>query len=498
MAQTVLGRLPSRPYAFTGPTVDPICREASRLTARRYRLACRRAGRELVRAGFSRVFAALVSALSLTAAPFRAVSVALVYLTAGCAARVRYADRGGSFALTPSEAAARRKLNHARVNTALAFLVAGVLIFAASIYRVGLEVILDGESIGYVSSQSVVEDTIAAVSERAGEILGRPFTISPDVIYQFSVVNKSKIYDSEGIEAGLLSSVPDIDRLSVLLVDGEPVGAAWSPSEIHSVLDQILANYTSDGQVSFYQNVSIQSQLAPVSLLRAPEQMTAALTHRPADGKPLLSVQVVEHISYLQAVPYQTERVDDPGLWLGETKQLTDGADGEARVMATQTFIDGYEPVTEITGSLTVTPPVTEVIAVGTRTRDATGTFLRPYHGKISSRYGTRKLFGRYEMHYGVDFSGPRGDPISASDGGVVVFAGTKPGYGLCVIIDHENGYKTVYGHCSKLHVKVGQRVGQGEHIANIGSTGRSTGNHVHFEIQVNGVAKNPMSYLDG
>ena len=496
MAQTVLGRLPSRPYARTGPTVDPICREASRLTARQYRLACRRAGREIVLAGFSRVFAVILSALSLTAVPFRAAAAALVYALAGCAARVRYARRGEY--LASSEAMARKKQNHARVNTALAFVAAGILIFAASIYRVGLEVILDGESIGYVGSQSVVENTLAAVSERAGEILGRPFTISPDIIYQFSVVNKNKIYDSEGITSGLLSGIPDIDRLSVLLVDGEPVGAAWTPSDLHNILDEILARYPSDGQVSFYQNVSIQSQLAPVSLLRTSDELATALTFPRREGKPLLSVQVIEYDSEMRVVPYETEHIDDPTLWLGETSLITEGVDGKASVMVKRTLIDGYPPETEDTGSILVTAPVTEVIAAGTRTRDATGSFIRPYHGKISSRYGTRKLFGRYEMHYGVDFSGPRGDPISASDGGVVVFAGTKPGYGLCVIIDHENGYKTVYGHCSKLHVKVGQTVGQGEHIANIGSTGRSTGNHVHFEIQVNGVAKNPMNYLGG
>jgi murein DD-endopeptidase MepM/ murein hydrolase activator NlpD len=70
-------------------------------------------------------------------------------------------------------------------------------------------------------------------------------------------------------------------------------------------------------------------------------------------------------------------------------------------------------------------------------------------------------------------------------------------GYGLTVIIDHENGYTTLYAHCSRFRVEEGQQVGQGERIADIGSTGRSYGNHLHFEIQVDGVARNPAGYVD-
>jgi murein DD-endopeptidase MepM/ murein hydrolase activator NlpD len=482
------------------------------------------------------------SALSRSAAPFRAAGAALVYFSAGCAARLRHMSNGRTFSLLAPAKAAKR-LNHTRINIALAFAAAGILLFAASIYRVGLEVILDGESIGYVSSQSVVENSIALVSERAGEIMGRPFTITPDISYRFSIVNKKRIFDSAGVEAGLLSGIPDIDRLCVLVINGEQVAAAWTPSEIQVVLDELLARYPSGGQALFSQEVSIQSQLAPVSLLRSREEMIAKLTS-PVSGElkitvnegdtleeiarayglleddllslnpglsypleagrelllrretPLLSITYSERVSFFEAVPYDIEYIDDPDLWYGETKTITQGADGEANVMAMQISVDGYLPTTDEIGRLMVKEPVTERIAVGTRTRDATGTFMRPYYGPVSSPFGTRLLLGRREMHYGVDFRGPRGAPIVAADGGVVEFAGTRQGYGLTVVINHGNGYKTLYGHASKIHVSVGQRVGKGEHIANIGSTGRSTGNHVHFEIQVNGVKKNPMPYL--
>jgi murein DD-endopeptidase MepM/ murein hydrolase activator NlpD len=527
------------------PVNDP-GRKVSRLTARSYRLACRRARRESASLRFIRAFSALRPALAVLAAPFRAAAAASVYFTAGCAARLRHASNGRTFSLLSAVRPENlKKSGHARVNMALILASAGVLIFAASIYRVGLEVILDGESIGYVSNQSIVEESLSVVSEKAGEILGRPFTITPDISYRFSIVNKNRFFDSEGVEAGLLTSISDIDRLCVLIVEGEQVAAMWLPNDIQAVLDDILDMYPSDKKRTFSQEVSIQSLLAPLSLLRTQEEIKEILTRTVSselritvnegdtvDGianaygisvndlfhlnpelsyilepgqeillrrhSPVLSVVHSEQVSFLQTVPFDVTYFEDPDLWLGEEKIVIDGVDGEALVMVVETSVDGYLPESEEIGRLMVVEPVAETIAVGVRTRETTGTFIRPNNGRISSRYGMRKhpVFGDRRMHRGVDFSAPRGDPILAADGGVVEFAGARSGYGLVVIIDHQNGYKTVYAHCSRLHVSVGQRVGQGEHIANVGSTGTSTGNHLHFEIQASGVAKNPLPYL--
>jgi murein DD-endopeptidase MepM/ murein hydrolase activator NlpD len=99
-------------------------------------------------------------------------------------------------------------------------------------------------------------------------------------------------------------------------------------------------------------------------------------------------------------------------------------------------------------------------------------------------------------MHEGIDMSGASGTPIIAADGGTVITAGWYQGYGLAVIIDHQNGYKTLYGHCSTLAVSVGDKVYQGQHIANVGSTGNSTGPHLHFEIWINGTKVDPEPYI--
>ena len=118
-----------------------------------------------------------------------------------------------------------------------------------------------------------------------------------------------------------------------------------------------------------------------------------------------------------------------------------------------------------------------------------------PGYSRISSKFGWRSWSNSY--HKGIDIAAPMGANIVASNGGTVVkSAYNAGGYGNYVIVDHGGGYMTVYGHFSKRCVSVGQKVSRGQTVGKCGSTGRSTGPHLHFEIRVNGVAKNPLNYL--
>jgi murein DD-endopeptidase MepM/ murein hydrolase activator NlpD len=119
--------------------------------------------------------------------------------------------------------------------------------------------------------------------------------------------------------------------------------------------------------------------------------------------------------------------------------------------------------------------------------------------GYISSTFGFRKdpFHGRGAFHKGVDFAGKRGAPVIAVADGVVTFSGTQSGYGNLVEIRHKDGLVTRYGHCQKRLVKEGDLIAQGQTIATIGSTGRSTGPHVHFEVLVSGRQVDPLNYID-
>ena len=118
-----------------------------------------------------------------------------------------------------------------------------------------------------------------------------------------------------------------------------------------------------------------------------------------------------------------------------------------------------------------------------------------PGYSNVSSDYGNRTK-PRREFHYGIDWNAPRGTNIAAAEKGVVIEAGWRSGYGNCVTIDHGSGLSTLYAHASKLLVSKGAVVSRGQTIALVGSTGYSTGNHLHFEVRVSGVATNPWNYL--
>jgi murein DD-endopeptidase MepM/ murein hydrolase activator NlpD len=126
-----------------------------------------------------------------------------------------------------------------------------------------------------------------------------------------------------------------------------------------------------------------------------------------------------------------------------------------------------------------------------------TGSFLRPVPGGITSGFGYRMhpILGVRKMHTGVDISSATGTPIRAADAGTVIWSGSRGGYGLCVIVDHGGGMSTVYGHCSGLACRAGQTVDKGQVIGYVGSTGLSTGPHLHFEVRRNGSPVNPLGY---
>jgi len=130
------------------------------------------------------------------------------------------------------------------------------------------------------------------------------------------------------------------------------------------------------------------------------------------------------------------------------------------------------------------------------------GRFAFPLasYKKITSPFGYRRhpISGDVRMHTGVDLAAQTGTKIYAADSGTVIHSGWLGGYGYCVMVDHHNGYVSLYGHCSKLVVDVGDNVRRGDYIAQVGSTGASTGPHLHFEIRRNGTPIDPLQFFGG
>lgn len=211
---------------------------------------------------------------------------------------------------------------------------------------------------------------------------------------------------------------------------------------------------------------------------------------------PMVTIQTIEVATYLEPIPYETEYKDSTSLYKGESRTQEKGTNGERSVTAKITRENGVQVASTVLSSETISEPTKEVIIRGTKELpplQGTGNLKYPVSGyRLTSKFGPR--WGR--MHYGLDLACPIGTRIGAADGGTVIFSGYSGSYGYVVKINHGGGLVTIYAHCSKLLVKKGDKVYQGQHIANVGNTGRSTGPHVHFQVEKNGVPKNPLNYL--
>lgn len=242
---------------------------------------------------------------------------------------------------------------------------------------------------------------------------------------------------------------------------------------------------------------------------------------------PRIGVKTVANVTIDRTIPFTTTKVDDDTLDVGKTEVSQQGSNGNKRIEAQITTINDVEISNEILSEKLVVSPIEQVEKIGTKvpetpkpeesadesernptakspnssksnsekssgTSASSGNFIRPAEGTFTSRYGYR---GK-EFHTGLDIANSTGTSVKAADSGTVVSAGWQGNYGYCVVIDHGNGYQTLYAHNSKLHVSAGDKVSKGQKIASMGSTGRSTGPHCHFEIKKNGQTVNPANYI--
>lgn len=213
--------------------------------------------------------------------------------------------------------------------------------------------------------------------------------------------------------------------------------------------------------------------------------------------RPLITVVTVEEAQYVENIQYAIEYKDDSSIYKGESRTTKSGKSGEREVVAKIIKSNGIEKNRVVISENITKEPVTKIVAKGTKNpppKIGTGTFARPTsRGVVTSGFGYR--WGR--RHNGLDIGMPIGTTVKAADGGVVIFAGTKSGYGKVVYIDHGANKVSIYAHNSALTVKKGDKVFKGQQIARSGNTGISTGPHLHFEIRVNGTPVNPTKYVN-
>ena len=428
---------------------------------------------------------------------------------------------------------------------------AGIILFC-SFFTIGTTVSYDGQVLGRLASKSEAETVRKDLESITSRTLGETYTIDDSLLqYDSGWMLRQDIEDKAVYEDQLSDEIGLVTSAYCLYVNDVRIGATPYEGALEELLDQLQKAASDEDTISceFAEDVEIRQEYVPTSeimnlgyiaellystktaevtyevkkgdtwsQIAAKNDMTSAelLALNPgyninklqigevltlSASVPYLTMTVVKQERYLDDVSYNIEYTDSADLYQGDYKVTSKGEYGKADVMAKATYVNGEETERTILSSVTLKEPVTEYRLRGTKVRPTwmpTGSFRWPTSGRISSYFGGRKSPGGIGStnHKGIDIAVPRGTPIYAADGGTVTYSGWMSGYGYLVEINHGNGYVTRYGHNSSLTVNVGQHVYKGQQVARAGSTGNSTGNHCHFEVRYNGVAKNPLNYL--
>lgn len=434
------------------------------------------------------------------------------------------------------------------------------LVFLIGVIRYGfgldyaLAVTVSGEEIGIVSDENVFEEAREEVRQRI-ELTDGNVQLSYNPVYTLRIVSDEDSFTTSHTIADrlLISSHEELSDAYGVYVDGEFVGAVEDKDKVASEMNAGLAKYAASlsdnaSEVYYTKEISYQQGIYLKASLTPEEQMIRKLTARtvsegrcvvkPTDTPQLIAAthgmtekelirlnpRIEDHFrtgmllkvyNYSRAIPiaytktmnvtsyinYGTVKVETAALNLGVEKVISKGVLGERTSEVRVTYIDDTESGRETLSTVITKQPVPEQIGIGTykpepassRTvLDGSGQFGWPVNGGYISDH-----FGGERHHKGLDIAAPTGTEIYAAEGGTVYRAGwNSGGYGNYVIIDHPDGYRTVYGHASSVVAYEGQEVEKGQLIAYVGSTGDSTGPHCHFEVRINNICQNPEEYL--
>lgn len=317
------------------------------------------------------------------------------------------------------------------------------------------------------------------------------FDFNEEVIVRNTYVDAEEIVDEQEAIDILLSNTEEVVEYE--MKEGDNI---WDIAMAHgTTMDHIL-------EINPQIEDETRMQIGEIIKLEVPE--------------PILSISTTEEAVFKELIPADIEYVEFSDLYKDETKTYQEGHDGLKEITVSVHKVNGKEVSRDLISEKVLKQAKTKVIAFGTKEKPKqetssttsnkgsagsavsgsnSGMFMHPLNGggRMSSPYGSR--WGTF--HRAIDIAAPAGTPIYAAASGVVTYSGyNNGGFGKLIIIDHQNGYETYYAHCNSLYAQVGQKVSKGQNIAGVGSTGNSTGNHVHFEIRKDGTPINPYSYI--
>ncbi len=373
-------------------------------------------------------------------------------------------------------------------------LISAVLTVAASGVTVGYTVKYSDEVIAVVSSQADYDKADAIVLDRFDKETAEKASISPK--FGVTLTVKDRLNNTDEIVDAIIDNNDDIVEATALYVNGKVVFCTNDPTVADMVDARLKAYYIEGAQnkSEFVDAVKVEKGY----FLK--EDMTDSESARATVNS--LAVKTSSVATSRVEIPYETKNIKTADKPRGYSVVTTNGENGITEKTEEIVKINGDVSSTTLISSTVIKEQVTRVVTVGTGVNYVSATtkanvqsagFICPIS---SGRYRISSYYGDGRNHKGIDLAADRGTPIFAAGAGKVTYAGWDGDYGYNVIIEHSNGMKTRYAHANALCVSKGATVAQGDMIATVGSTGWSTGNHLHFEVIVNGVRVNPGPYI--
>jgi len=352
---------------------------------------------------------------------------------------------------------------------------------------------IDGELLGYVEDRKDADQAIEQIKRKyvSKAVLDKvsksnfdasaiDLEIGDSTVLDVSLSQKVSFSEEKVVPQEIFS----VKQLVKLLEKGS------LKEKVHTVKSgDVLGKVASNYNLSTQEVLDLNPEMNQNSILHVGQKVKVTAPDS------LLDVKVTEEIRKKETIDYETEIKESDDLYKGQKKVEQQGQEGSKETHIKVTKKNDEIVKEELLKEKVLKEPVKKIVIKGTKVIPSrgTGNFSWPaVGGVITSKLGMR--WGSY--HKGIDIAGVSDRTLKAADNGVVKSAGLEGGYGNKVVIDHNNGYKTVYAHMSSIKVKAGQTVRKGQAIGMMGTTGHSTGVHLHFELYKNGSVQNPLKYI--
>ena len=355
----------------------------------------------------------------------------------------------------------------------------------------------NGTAIAVVKEPSVVAEAEILAANKLNNPDCNAYLIKTELAPTF--VGEANLVSSSELADSIIGLSENIILTSVLSVDGKLSAVCDSKEVINNKLNDYLSNYKKQNSVD---NVEFANEVNVKKLYMTKDEYTKLSlvdNYLNSDQNKLL-VGSVTTITVKESIAFKTIEKANPKLTVGTRQTVEAGKNGSKEVTYKVYSVNGKETKRTAISTKVLSNPSSAKVYVGTKrviAADKGGDAVMLWPVKRVERSYVSSYVGDGRGHKGMDIVAPAGTPIYAALAGTVTYSGwDTSGYGYKIIVKHSDTYETLYAHCSALYVKKGDVVARGETIGAVGTTGRSTGNHLHFEVRKNGKFTDPSAYI--